>query len=195
MTLLDLFQSHIGAISEPRMAVVPAAQLVTEIILSTLLQYHPAILQESGEYALAANVPHVVLHDDFLSFAEPPYHEEGRTQLAPLPKGMRREITTGNPTYYEIKGDRAVIFPTPTATGTLLTEEYRRPGVLTSMADDIPFSGLFNIVYIDLVPRIMKDGALIAQDPSIKSMVREQVLTTVNRRHTRNTVMTSCETF
>lgn len=196
MTILELFVSDISSIQTPVMDLPSAVQAVTDFVIPIILPTNGSVLQESGAYEYISGASSADLNDKFISFAEAPYCVTTASELKPMTKELRHFFTTtGNPERYEIRGNRLFLYPTPSADVTIATEEYRRPSVVTNMTDDVPFSGLFDHVYRAVVPAVANGGVIVMEDPTVQQMIRNQVITTLNMRFKRKTVMTSCETF
>lgn len=154
-----------------------------------------------------AGASKIALPPDFLGFVEPPYipptasgpttevvngtthyfttvpSNASSTRLKPLPANTDNTLAaTGTPVYYDMRGTALKLFPTPSAPGVLKGIYNAAPPALSTLDEDLPFSGFFDPIIQDAVVAISQQGLFYCQTSAFTAMISQQVDRVLSKR-------------
>ena len=103
------------------------------------------------------------LPSSMIGTVEPPFvldDIQGGTNLEPFPRGLRSQYIgrTGPPDYHEIVGNTLVVYPTPDQAYTVTFEASMFPVKPTIATHLLPFNGLFDFIFREIVIMVMLQG-------------------------------------
>lgn len=178
MTVGDLLQKIMPRIETmpPGMTLVDCVNVVTGIVTKRLVDNDSDLLKSHHQFTYAASEQSAALPDRYLGMSENPYFTVSKARLDPLPKGIRADLATdGTPLFFEVRGANMVIHPPPAAATTVEMEFYQKPAAATDITSTVPFSGVFDDLYMEAVLRIGSAGMTIADDPGFMRFLQRQV--------------------
>jgi hypothetical protein len=177
-----------GGGQEQYLNFLEAVRATADIITKRLWFLRSDLLETDFEALLAAGEAHVTLGADFLGLVENSqpwldYADGTRRVLTPLPNGIKHTFTeSGPPRYYELRGRVLTVFPTTSAATTVKGEQFSAPAAVTALTDNLPFSGIFDPLFVDAVTRIGKDGLALTVNPAFAALMYGQVDQLVHAR-------------
>lgn len=180
MTVSELLERVMPGI-ETRTSVMPfmqSVQNVIELIVLRLWKLESDLLKEDWTEDVESGEPVVSLPDKFLGFIPRsfPWLEGLIIPLFPLPPGFKQRFTeAGTPKYFELRGPKITLYPTPDDDYTIRGEINCRPEQVTSLDDDIPFGGLFDQAITQGVIMVSQNGSKITATEEFKVFMAELV--------------------
>ncbi len=142
-----------------------AIGIVSDYLSTRLFLNGSKLLNEEVSLRYASGVNSAGLPDNMLGTVEPPFvlniiGQTGGIDLLPLPSGYRSSFVgvTGTPEYYEIKGADLFVYPTPNKASTVVFEASLAAIKPTTGTDLIPFNGLFDYIFREVVLLVMLQG-------------------------------------
>jgi len=141
-----------------------AIGIVSDYLATRLFMLGSTLLR--GEVALnyVIGVNTAILPLGLIGTIEPPFVlnavGDPINTLEPLPRGLRSQFSgkTGTPQYFEISGNSLVLYPTPDQVCTVIFEASMPPVKPTKSGDAIPFNGLFDFIFREVVLLVMLQG-------------------------------------
>lgn len=176
-TILDKVIDRIGGSGLPvTVNFLDAANAVLQVITKRLLIKKSDFLREDFTGTVTNAVPYFTLPTGFKGFAEKPYLS-GTTQfLWPLPPEARAFLTTaGTPRYYELRGTICKVFPSPTASTTVVGLYYKEPTAFSDFTSSMPFGDLANDIFVEGIIRVCIEGLKIVVEPEFLGMMYSQI--------------------
>jgi hypothetical protein len=168
MTAGELYESIISKFGDapPVETMYSAIGIVSDYLASRLFMLGSDLLREEVSLAYEAGVntadlPFGLIGTIELPFAVNSIGDRYAPELTPLPRGMRsilRGAPNGTPRHFEITGDSLVLFPAPAQPCTVIFEASIPPEKPTMPSDDIPFNGLFDYIFREVVLLVMQQG-------------------------------------
>lgn len=166
MTAGELYGTLTGRFKDvpPVEDMYSAIGIVSDYLATRLFLTGSDLLREevSLEYGVGVNT--MALPYGLIGTIEPPYilnaAGDGVGTLEPLPRGMRSRFVNkpGVPQYFEISGDALVLYPTPSLAYSVIFEASVPPEKPVGPNDDIPFNGLFDYIFREVVLLVMIQG-------------------------------------
>lgn len=186
MTVSELFDIVLPRIANSKQAqslnFIEALQVAVDIVTQRLWLCQSDMLRSVSDVDVAAGDDSVVVPFGFLGMIPdvPPvidYGDDRKDVLEPLPKGTRHTIgEDGDPKYYELRGGQIRLLPSfKDAAGTVAIEYFKRPDVITSFDDDVPFNGVFDALLTDAVVMVGQRGLSITVDQGFAAYLAAQV--------------------
>ena len=185
MTVEELFQKVVVSYGEetPKTGFFDAVHAIQDYIGRRLWLNSADYLQASFTTTLAADSHTILLPSRTLALVEdefPWVKESGSdhtaTQLAPLPTGMRHRLTVkGVPRFYEVRNRRLRVFPTPEEDCDIFAEVYRLPDKVAVFAEDLPWDGMFDDVFVETVKKASQAGSVMTVLPELEAFVYRHV--------------------
>jgi hypothetical protein len=162
------------------MSFLDAMQAALDIIVKRLWLKHSDLIKTplNPDISVAAETDNFTLPSDYLGFVEPPFVTYGGAtyQLQPLPPASRYSFPEpGQPQYYELLGSTVYLYPTPDSSISVKGLYYMNPPKLTALSSTIPFNGLFDQVFRDVVLMVGGQGIAIIVQPQFEAFMRSQV--------------------
>jgi hypothetical protein len=167
MTVGELFESLTTRLTEaqtePAEDIFSAVGIVSDYLATRLFLMESQLLRTVITLNFPTGVSTVFMPDGILGTIEPPFtieSDKGTDNLTSLPIGSRARQTgeTGQPRFYELIGRRFYVYPVPDQTYTVRFEGSKRPDRPTALTDDIPYDGLFDYVFREVVLLVMMNG-------------------------------------
>lgn len=111
-----------------------------------------------------------------------PYLSGKNWPLLPLPSTQEEQqyLSSGEPRFYEIKGNRLYVTPHTATDYTVVGNYYQKPTTIENTTDYLPWNDLFNDVIYELVINLFKKSGLRLDD--VQAILAQGVDPFVSRR-------------
>lgn len=178
MTAGDLFD-----ILLPRLAATPATDtflgaLNNAVLVASrrLLFRRSSILAAEYSSSFSANTASADLPEGYLGFTQDAPPTISGTRLSLLPPGKYGSYSeAGTPEYYDIRGGKLNLYPTPNVSAVVSGLYYKRPTRTTLMTDDIPWFGIFDDLLGEAVLVGLKTGQWASITPAWEALISREV--------------------
>lgn len=175
-------------LSRQSVSFMDSCQEVIEIITERLWFRRSDMLREDVSYSLSISDNEAFLPAEFLAIAAEPFVLDVNnhvTLLTNLHESKRYDYIneTGAPKFYTLYNTTVTIYPTTAATTTLIIPCYLKPSPLVSMADLLPFNGVFNQLIGDSAVKISNVGLGLLADGTFVASLQEKIDKMINMRN------------
>jgi hypothetical protein len=166
------------------LSVVPAQSALDSIndavkFLSLKLADRQSDLARSS-FTVSADTLTVALPFDFSGLDGKPYADG--VPLEPLPNDYDVTTQAGTPLYYEVVGESLFIHPTPLNSVDITAKYWVSPDTLI-MSDDVPYSGRFDGLLLDMAVNLSVSGYSVLSEQQFITVVEKGLdLVTFPRR-------------
>lgn len=146
------------------------------VVTRRLLYRKSSVLKEEYSTTFGANTASATLPEGYLGFcldAPPSVSGKPLCPLPPFKYGTYSE--TGTPEYYDIRGGKMNLYPTPAEAVVVKALFFYRPVRLTSMSDDLPWYGLLDDLLGEAIAVIAKTGQWGAITAEWEALVNREV--------------------
>lgn len=167
MTAGELYESLTTRIANspaPVENLYSAIGIVSDYLATRLFSLGSKLLRKEVVLSYAAGVSKATLPSNLIGTVEAPFFLQngitGGTNLDPLPADIRAYYAgrTGTPDYFEIVGNSLVLYPTPDQAYTVTFEASLYPDKPATVDEDVPFNGLFDYIFREVVILVMLQG-------------------------------------
>lgn len=176
MTAGDLYASLTDRLTgaPPVEDIYSAIGIVSDYLATRLFLLNSKLLRQEVTLEYAAEVNAAALPANMIGTVEPPFilnavGQPGGTELYPLERGMRPQYVgySRKPECYEIVGSTLVLYPTPDQACSVIFEASLFPAKPLIESGLIPFNGLFDFIFREVVLLVMMQGgsAVLQADP------------------------------
>lgn len=176
----------------PRVAGKPSSGLsainginaITNMIFKRLWQRKSDIVTAEIAMVYAAGVPAMSVPSSFFGLKDhPQIPGKGELdKLLPAEKSGYYGIT-GTPESYELRQGTLYVYPTPDILTTIKMEYFRNPGTVDSTDDIVPFTGMFNQVYVEGLVNFATLGMNYIQDQAFAAFLDSEIEQTLPSRN------------
>lgn len=178
MLASELMESVVPRLgTTPRMNIIDAVNAVTSVLFRHLMEKRSDLVRSTLWLTVPSGTNGKALPAGFRGLAEQPV--AGGRVLQPLPKNMlaKMQATSGIPVFYRVTGSILELFPVPDSDTAILLSCWHYPGNISSMADIIPFCGIFDDLYRELVALLCSSGStlLLTSDQAVVLAIRDAV--------------------
>lgn len=178
MTVGELFETLTGRLTKvaPVEDICSAVGIVSDHLSSRLFLQGSPLLRREVSLTFPAGVSTATMPFGTLGMVEPPFVlkdiSKGDVNLLGLESGERVKYVgqSYKPERYEIVGKTFRVFPTPDQTYKVVFEASVRPERPETFDDDLPFDGLFDHIFREVVLLVMLQGgsAVVQADAFLK---------------------------
>ncbi len=176
MTAGALYETLTGRFKDvpPVEDMYSAIGIVSDYLATRLFMLNSKLLRQEVSLGYTAGVNTSALPSNMIGTVEPPFvlnatGQPGGSELYPLERGARSQYVgyTGRPECYEIIGSTLALYPTPEKAYTVIFEASVFPAKPAVAADPLPFNGLFDFIFREVVLLVMLQGgaAVLQVDP------------------------------
>jgi len=167
MTAGDLFESLTDRLTgtQPVEDVYSAIGIVSDYLATRLFALGSKLLRQEIQLTFDTGVNTAAFPANMIGTVEPPFALgvsglKSGPDLEPLPRGLRSTYSgrTGRPDYFEIIGNSLVLYPTPEKAYAVTFEASMYPVKPVISSDAIPFNGLFDFIFREVVILVMLQG-------------------------------------
>lgn len=127
--------------------------------------YGNRVVQQSAgiSYTITSVNNYGALPSDFWGLIGKPYISGQQTSLNPLPNqetAIYYDGVSGNPAYYEIKGDKLKLTPESGSDIIVRGTYFKKPAKLTIMDDVLPYNELFDMSIIEYLGMVLTGNSI-----------------------------------
>lgn len=178
MIIQDLFDQLLGRLTGPALcSIFEAVREVQGIVANRLLLRRSDLLRKEADAVLVYSIGEQIkaLPADFGALVGRPF-VVGSAPLSPLSGRNTSDMQTpGPPKFYEMPGRSLRIHPVTDAAVSVQVPYFFKPPILADLADELPFSGEFDSVFVEGCAAVLTKGLSAVADRVFVSVVQSQV--------------------
>lgn len=129
------------------------------VVTRRLLYRKSSLLKEAFSGSFGAGISYVDLPTGYLGFCPDAPPSVSGTPMFPLPPYKYGSYSaTGTPEFYDVRGGKLNLYPTPTDATTVTALYFFKPDMLTNLSGDLPWFGLLDDLLGEALSLMGKTG-------------------------------------
>lgn len=178
MTVQEMFDQMLTRLPGPALcSIFEAVREVQGIIVNRLLLKRSELLRKDpdAQLAYAIDAQSAALPADYYALEGRPFIA-GTAAMTPLAgRDTVNMQSSGSPKYYEVVGRNLKIHPPTDTAVTVQVPYFYKPATLTSLAEDLPFYGEFDSVFVEGCADVLSRGLSVVADRGFVGVIQSQV--------------------
>lgn len=180
--IVDQVLPRIATVKTAGMTAIDSINAITNMIFKRLLARKSDLVTAEIAIMYATGVMAMAVPTTFFGLKTQPYIP-GSVALDNVRDKSQWYGNPGEPREYELRQGTMYVYPTPTETTTIKMEYFRNPGVVDSFDDVVPFTGMFNQVYIEGIINFATKGPAYQTDQAFAAFVQSEIETILPSRN------------
>ena len=179
-TVEELFDLVLPRLISPEQAkgisFVAAINAITNLIFKRLWKRKSDLVTSEIAILFATGNQGMGVPPTFMGLKEKPYIPSG-DYLEPIETDRKAVLSgkTGVPNRYELRQGMLYVWPTPIVNTIVKCEFFRNPGKVVNFSDIVPFTGVFDQVFIEGAVKFISQGGAIVGDVAFEQFIINEV--------------------